>query len=83
MKRDAHAATTEFMQEMAAAVDQALNGTTRPKPTGFVLLVFPFNGPAGARVNYVSNGERRDVLVAMKEVIARWEGNYAEPKSKN
>ena len=30
------------------------------------------------RVNYIGNGKRSDVLVAMKEVVARWEGRYDE-----
>jgi hypothetical protein len=28
----------------------------------------------GDRVNYVSNGDRADMVVALKEVVARFEG---------
>ena len=38
------------------------------------LLVTPFHAPAGARANYVSNTPRANMIVAMKEVVARLEG---------
>jgi hypothetical protein len=38
------------------------------------LLVAPFGAPAGARINYIGNGQRDDMRVMMKEVVARWEG---------
>lgn len=66
--------TKNMMQSMASALDDVLNEKGRPKKNGFVLLVFPFDGPEGQRTNYVSNGQRQDVVVALKEVIARFEG---------
>jgi hypothetical protein len=45
---------------------------------GFALLVFPFGDDPGGRMNYVSNARREDMLVAMKEFIARNEGRYEE-----
>jgi hypothetical protein len=45
---------------------------------GIVLLVAPFGAPNGARVNYVSNAEREEIIVMMKEVIARFEGRAHE-----
>ena len=66
----------EQMQRIATALDGALNGTAtgKDKKTGFVLLVFPFDDFDG-RCNYISNGARReDVVVLMKEQIARFEG---------
>lgn len=39
-----------------------------------VLLVAPFEAPAGARVNYIGNGKRDDIRVMMREVVARFEG---------
>lgn len=64
------------MKALAAAMDETLNGdaTGKDKTTGFVLLVFPFNGPEGQRTNYISNADRRDMLVALKEIVARFEG---------
>ena len=67
------ASTEEIMRGMARAMDQALNGSQEKKENGFVILVFPFDAE-GSRVNYVSNAERRDIVVALKEVIARFEG---------
>jgi hypothetical protein len=40
------------------------------RPTGFVLMVFPFSDKG--RCNYISNGaDRRDIVTLMKEMIAR------------
>lgn len=41
---------------------------------GFALLVFPFGEKPEGRVNYISNADRKDMLVAMREFIARAEG---------
>ena len=68
------------MNMVAGAIDKIFNGNTKGKDrkTGFVLMVFPFtevgeNG--GGRCNYISNGaDRKDIIVLMKEMIARFEG---------
>jgi hypothetical protein len=39
-----------------------------------ILLVAPFNAPKGARTNYISNGKREDIVVYLKELVARFEG---------
>ena len=69
-----HSETSQLMRALAATLDGILNESGAPKTTGFVLLTFPFNGPEGARTNYVSNGQRADMVVALKEVVARFEG---------
>jgi len=66
--------TNKTMRAIAQALDDTLNGAVRPKKHGFVVLVFPLDGPEGARTNYVSNCDRKDIIVAMKEVVARFEG---------
>jgi hypothetical protein len=66
----------EEMQAIASTLDEVFNGTDkgRARKTGFVLLVFPFGNTDG-RCNYISNGaDRRDIVVMMKEQIARFEG---------
>jgi hypothetical protein len=66
----------DAMNSVAHAVDTIFNGTARgkDKKTGFVLMVFPF-GDHGGRCNYISNGaDRKDIVVLMKEMIARFEG---------
>jgi hypothetical protein len=65
---------TEIMQELAKIVDLCLNGQETPKPYGFSIFVFPFNGTRETKTDYVSNAKREDVRTAMKEVLARWEG---------
>jgi len=66
----------EMMNKLAAGLDSAFNGQRRGKArdTGFVLLMFPFNATEGARTNYISNADRRDIIVALKEIVARFEG---------
>lgn len=66
----------EKMNELARFLDREFNGGLRGKdrPTGFVLMVFPFEDREG-RCNYISNGaDRNDIVVLMKEMVARFEG---------
>lgn len=69
----------KYRQQMAAVaktLDEFFNGDKHgdDRPTGFVLLVFPFNDHEG-RCNFISNGaDRKDVVVLMKEMIRRFEG---------
>jgi len=52
------------LQELARALDEGL-----PQGWGFFLMVYPF-GDAEGRFNYVSNGNREDVIKVMKNFIA-------------
>lgn len=63
-------------EQLAHAIDAILNGDQKGsnRATGFVLLLFPFGDRSG-RCNFLSNGaDRRDVVILMKEMIARFEG---------
>jgi hypothetical protein len=70
----------KIMNALAGGLDQILNGKAKgtDRKIGFVLMVFPFNelAPGGkGRCNYISNGaNRKDIVVLMKEMIARFEG---------
>jgi hypothetical protein len=64
------------MGAVAQTLDEFFNGKAGgpDRKTGFVLLVFPFGDHEG-RCNFISNGaDRRDVVVLMREMIARFEG---------
>jgi hypothetical protein len=61
------------MKEVAAALAGVL-----PKGFGFSLLVFEMNVPTGF-MNYISNANREDMLCALKELIANFEGSGHEP----
>ena len=68
-----------MMNTIIGVLDEGFNGPLKGKDrtTGFVLMVFPFNGPSSGdgRCNYISNGaDRKDVVTLMKEMIARFEG---------
>jgi len=71
------------MNLIAHGLDQAFNGDGEggiadPKRIGFVLLTFKFGQVSGGRINYLSNGARNDVHVALRELLARWEGRHPE-----
>ncbi len=69
----------EYHEKMTAimqALDEFLNGGAKApnKKIGLVVMMFPY-GDIDGRCNYMSNGaDRRDVVVLMKEMIARFEG---------
>lgn len=73
------------MSAIAKVLDEQFNGDARPKKVGFALLVYNLGEDlvGTGRINYIGNGERGDVLVALKELIARWEGRYADAPEKN
>lgn len=73
--------TEAFMRDIATALDTILNGEnceSDKKKWGFALLVFPFGQEPEGRMNWISNGQREDMLVALKEFIARHEGRVIE-----
>jgi len=68
------------MNGLAKGIDDVLNGGAEPRQIGFALLMYPFGHVDAARINYIGNGKRADVLVALKELVARWEGRHQEPE---
>lgn len=74
------AAYRDTMRALAASLDEIFNGTAAGdnKKVGFCLLTFEFGKTEGGRVNYISNGERSDMIAAMKEWLARAEGRVVE-----
>jgi hypothetical protein len=73
------------MRAVAETLDEFLNGKNTPKhkrQTGFCVLMFPFGDPTGNphrdRINYISNANRQDMIIAMKELISRFEGRHIE-----
>lgn len=69
----------EVMNRVASVLDQNFNPVPGNRKVGFVLLIAEFGQIDGGRVNYISNGDRADMIAMMKEYIARAEGRYAEP----
>lgn len=70
--------TREGMNALAKIINIGLNGESLDKKWGFALLVFPFGEVPEGRMNYISNGKREDMVVALKEFVARNEGLYHE-----
>lgn len=70
-----------LMNALAASIDEVFNGPRPPVPqvyerkVGFFLAAFEFNtnGEDG-RFNYISNCDRLDVKVLLREMTARFEG---------
>lgn len=63
------------MNALAESLNTLLNpGQEKGQRTwGFILMVFPFNSHDG-RCNYISSGKREDVVVLLKEQLARFHG---------
>jgi hypothetical protein len=63
------------MQQLARAIDDFFNegATGDDRKTGFCLMVFPFADFDG-RANYVSNANRDDIVILLKEQLARFQG---------
>lgn len=72
------------MNKLARDIDRGLNGKAKGKAKryGFILLVAEFGKIEDGRVNYISNGERADMIAMMREYLARLEGRYSEPTAK-
>jgi hypothetical protein len=68
----------KIMNALAQAIGEFLNPGDGPPKIGFVLLSARFGDIQDGRVNYISNGERADMLAMMRELIARLEGRHAE-----
>jgi len=64
----------DLMNAIGKTIDEILNGVKAgPKSTGFILMVFPFTDHDG-RCNYISNAQQDDVVILLKEQLARFEG---------
>jgi hypothetical protein len=63
------------MRRLAQALDSILNdgATGDDRKTGFCLMVFPFADFDG-RANYISNANRDDIIILLKEQLARFQG---------
>jgi hypothetical protein len=69
---EADQCTRGKMQGLARFIDGEL-----PSNWGFVIMAFPFGDSLG-RMNYVSNGNRDDVVAAMKEFIKKTEAQWGK-----
>jgi len=71
-------ATHEAMNDIALMLD-----SLTPEGYGFTLLMFKMNGKGDGRMNYISNASREDMLAALKELVANFEGRVQHaPSSK-
>jgi hypothetical protein len=66
------------MNQLAGELDRRFNPPPRQRTVGFALFSFEFGKTEGGRVNYISNGNREDMIVAVKEWLARAEGRHQE-----
>lgn len=68
----------DIHRALAKGLDDILNGKGRPRRYGFALFTFEFGKTEGGRVNYVSNADREEMLVAVREWLARAEGRVVD-----
>lgn len=69
------------MNRLAQVIDEFFNGKSKPnrkRTVGFILLTAEFGKIDGGRVNYISNGEREDMIAMMREYLARVKGRYSD-----
>lgn len=76
-----------LMNDFARMVDDIFNpgfskGEKEKRETGFIVFAFAFGDKPGRRMNYIANCDRKDVIVALKEWIARAEGRHHEAPEK-
>lgn len=64
------------MNAVAKGLDEAFNGPGYAvnRKVCFVLLTCEFGKIDDGRVNYISNGERSDIIATLRELLARFEG---------
>lgn len=76
----------ERMNALAEVIDEFLNeDLPTPRNIGFMLLVFEFGNPnvgirqeLPARMNYISNAQRADMLTAMRELLKNFEDDKGQ-----
>jgi hypothetical protein len=69
---------------MARTLEELLNEGARgnDRKIGFCILMFPFGEVPDGRINYVSNGARReDMIGAFRELADRFEGTHPEEQA--
>jgi hypothetical protein len=72
----------DMMNQLAAFMDAQFNGPPgKPREVAFILLTARFGQIDNGRVNYISNGNRPDMLAMLREYLARAEGRYIEPQN--
>lgn len=80
------AAQREMMNEIARLLDRTFNGDRQgdERKVGFALLTYRMGEDltGTGRINYIGNGERSQMLIALKELVARWEGRVPNVESK-
>jgi hypothetical protein len=69
----------QMMANLAVELDRILNGEADPRTVGFCLFVFNLGATENGRVNYISNCDRNEMIVAVKEWLARAEGRVQPP----
>lgn len=82
--RPIEAAHHELMNTLAKTLDEVFNGEPmKPgRKTAFVLMVFPFGREPGGRVNYISNGVRREDMVTLfRDQAEYFEASLREKKT--
>jgi len=75
----------ELMNAVAGGLDEVFNGkdcAPADKKVGFFLVAFGFEKEGeripGSRFNYISNADKLDVRVLLKDVLARLEARIQE-----
>lgn len=63
-----------LMQHLGEDIDSALNPHDGDRTNGFILITHPFD-TSGEHCVHISNMNRDDAILVLKELLARWEGS--------
>lgn len=71
MKGKTDVISREDMQSLARALDELLpKMVPSGKKVGFGIVVFDFG--EGGNIQWASNGERTDMIAALRELLGKW-----------
>jgi hypothetical protein len=64
-----------YLNSLANMICYVLNGKSpEPAQVGFALFVFPLGQAEGGYIDYLSNADRTDMMLALREFLAKQEG---------
>jgi len=61
------------MKALGVAIDEFINPDGK-QSNGFIVMMFKFGDTSAGRMNYLTNADRKDVITALKEQLAYFEG---------
>jgi hypothetical protein len=77
---DLHQKRVEAMDILAASLDEILPDIYGER-VGFALFTFPFGGEKGQVGDWISNSDRSDMIMFMRDIADRLEAGESIPRT--